>query len=166
MTGYELSRAIVAELDPVWRAEFSQIYPTLVRLRRAGFASMRVAGPKRGPGRNVYRITSDGRRELARWLVEPPRPPRARDESLARLAFLDALPARERAAARVRFEQTLVDEIHRLRRAPRPRGTRGDVRDAILARLESLRRWTRSSIDRDGTAQESPISPAAAAKKK
>jgi DNA-binding PadR family transcriptional regulator len=166
MTGYELSRAIAADLDPVWRAEFSQIYPTLVRLRRAGFASMRVAGPRRGPGRNVYRITTDGRRELARWLVEPPRPPRARDESLARLAFLDALPAAERTAARIRFELALVDEIHRLRRASRPQGARGEVRDAILARLESLRRWTRSSIDRARAAEESDSQAALGKKKK
>ncbi|HEY7862099.1 MAG TPA: PadR family transcriptional regulator, partial [Thermoanaerobaculia bacterium] len=53
-TGYDLARGLHAELDPVWRAEISQIYPALARLRRAGYVVMRVLGPRRGPSRLQY----------------------------------------------------------------------------------------------------------------
>jgi len=88
-TGYDLARAIDEEVAPLWRAEISQIYPTLARLRRAGFVLLRVLGPQRGPRRNLYRITAAGRRELRRWIGEPCPPPRWKDEGLARLAFLE-----------------------------------------------------------------------------
>src|SRR5712691_12276878 len=86
-TGYDLERMMRTELDPIWRAEFSQIYPELARLRRAGHVVLRVLGPRRGPRRNRYRITATGRRELKRWISEPAPVPRARDEVLARIAF-------------------------------------------------------------------------------
>ncbi|MFN2387162.1 MAG: PadR family transcriptional regulator, partial [Thermoanaerobaculia bacterium] len=73
-TGYDLARALREELDPLWHAEFSQIYPALARLRRAGFVVLRVLGPRRGPPRNLYRVTAAGRRELRRWLAEPSPP--------------------------------------------------------------------------------------------
>ena len=74
-TGYDLARALAAEVEPVWRAEFSQIYPALARLRRAGFVLLRVLGPRHGPRRNLYRVTAAGRRELKRWLGPPLLPP-------------------------------------------------------------------------------------------
>src|SRR5712692_10375823 len=60
-TGYDLERTMRAELDPIWRAEVSQIYPELARLRRAGFVVLRVLGPRRGPRRHRHRGTGAGR---------------------------------------------------------------------------------------------------------
>src|ERR1700693_1370075 len=48
-TGYELARAMREDLDAIWRAEFSQIYPALARLRRAGFVHLEGARPPAGP---------------------------------------------------------------------------------------------------------------------
>ena len=61
-TGYELARALEEDLSPAWRAEFSQIYPALAKLRREGHVHLRVLGPRRGPRRNLYRATAAGRR--------------------------------------------------------------------------------------------------------
>src|SRR6476661_10621432 len=88
-TGYDLARAIREDLDAIWRAEFSQIYPALARLRRAGHVHLKVLGPRRGPRRNLYRVTAAGRRELKRWLGEPAAPPGSKDEGMTRIAFLD-----------------------------------------------------------------------------
>src|SRR5215471_20876047 len=89
-TGYELERAMREELDSIWRAEYSQIYPVLARLRRAGWVFLRVLGPRRGPRRNLYRITASGRRELRRWVSgQSQSPPVEKDPTMARLAFLD-----------------------------------------------------------------------------
>lgn len=147
-TGYDLARAIEDEVDPVWRAEISQIYPALARLRREGHVVLRVLGPRRGPHRNLYRVTAAGRRELRRWLLETPPPPRGRDDGLARIAFLDFLPAPERRQALRGYEKVIGDEIARLRSASRPEGFRSEARDGAVEKLEGARRWARSLASR------------------
>ena len=155
-TGYELARAIREDLDAIWRAEFSQIYPALARLRRAGFVYLKVLGPRRGPRRNLYRVTAAGRRELKRWLALPPPPP-GRDEGLARVAFFDALPPSERRAAFLAQERSLAQEARRLRAAAAPSGFRTAARRGAIDRLEAARRWLNAA------AQEPAPAPVAAA---
>lgn len=157
-TGYDLARTMREELDPYWRAEFSQIYPALARLRRAGFVVLRVLGPRRGPPRNLYRVTAAGRRELRRWLAEPFPPPRAKDEGLTRLAFLDALPPAERGAAVGRYEKVIAEEVRRLRAAPDPTGWRAHARRGALDRLEALRRVL-GSLAGEGSGGVTPPEP-------
>jgi len=139
-TGYELERALRDELDPFWRAGFSQIYPALARMRRAGWVLLRVLGPRRGPPRLLYRATAAGRRELRRWLEEPPEPPRHNDAALARLAFADALdPAARRRLLRA-LDDAAAAEIARVRALPEAPGSRGAARRAAADELEALRR--------------------------
>lgn len=142
-TGYDLARSIRDEVEPVWRAEISQIYPALARLRREGHVVLRVLGPRRGPHRNLYRVTAAGRRELRRWLLEPPPPPRARDDGLARVAFLDFIPPPERRAVLRAYERSVGEEIDRLRSAPAPEGFRREAREGAVEKLEGVRRWAR-----------------------
>jgi DNA-binding PadR family transcriptional regulator len=134
-TGYDLARVIEQELEPVWKAEISQIYPALARLRREGQVVLRVLGPRRGPHRNLYRVTAQGRRELRRWLLESPPTPRGRDDGLARVAFLEVLPPPERRQV-----------------APPPDGFRREAREAAIEKLEAARRWARSLSGRPSLA--------------
>ncbi len=143
-TGYDLARALGEEVDPAWSAGFSQIYPALARMRRSGWVLLRILGPRRGPRRNLYRITAAGRRELRRWLEEPPAPPRGNDEALARLAFLDTLPLPERHRALLAAEGALALEVARLRALPVPGGYRSLARRAAIERHEALRRFLRA----------------------
>jgi len=143
-TGYDLAGAMREQMEPVWKAKFSQIYPALARLRRAGFVVLRVLGPRRGPRRNLYRVTAAGRRELRSWVTEPPAAPRANEEGLARIAFLDALAPSERRAIVLSYESTVSEEIRRLRSAPLPQGFRREARRGAIERLESARRWLRA----------------------
>ena len=150
-TGYELERAIREELEPIWRAEFSQIYPALARLRRAGFVLLRVLGPRRGPRRHLYRVTAAGRRELRRWVGEAPPAPDVRDEGLARIAFLDVLALPERRRALALHEQAVAGMIRLLRSARMPPGSRGKARGAALERLEAARRSIRQLLQETQT---------------
>jgi DNA-binding PadR family transcriptional regulator len=143
-TGYDLERAMREELDSVWRAEYSQIYPTLAGLRRAGFVLLRVLGPRKGPRRNLYRTTAAGRRELKRWVASLPAAEREKDETLARLAFLESLSPGERLEAIAACDRMARQEITRLRAAPEPEGFRREVRRCLVARLEATRQWLRS----------------------
>jgi PadR family transcriptional regulator AphA len=160
-TGYDLARAIREDLDAIWRAELSQIYPALARLRRAGFVHLKVLGPRRGPRRNLYRVTAAGRRELKRWLAAPPAPP-GKDEGLARVAFFEALPPSERRAAFLAQERSLAQEARRLRSSPSPSGFRSTARRGSIERLEAARRWLNAAAQEPAPA----ASPPAPGKKK
>jgi DNA-binding PadR family transcriptional regulator len=140
-TGYDLARAMRDEIDPAWIAGFSQIYPALARLRRRGWVLLRVLGPRRGPRRNLYRVTASGRRELRRWLAEPASPRRHNDEGLVRLAFLDALPLPERRRVLSGAETALAAEADRLAALASPGGFRSLARRAAIEQLEALRRF-------------------------
>jgi DNA-binding PadR family transcriptional regulator len=160
-SGYRLKRRIDDELSPLWTAELSQIYPALERLRRAGYVSGRVAGPSRGPASYRYRVTASGRRELARWIAEPPRAPSLRDETLARLVLAGALGLRSPEALAA-YDRALGEEASRLRRrtgSPLAQASR----DAALARLEGVRRWARARETRQtrgrGTAASNASRP-------
>lgn len=142
-TGYDLARSLERDLAPLWRAEISQIYPALARLRRAGFILLRVLGPRHGPRRNLYRITAAGRRELRRWLVEPAPPPSSKDEGLSRIAFLDALPPSERRPLLARYERSIAEEVRRLKESPPLEGSLREARRGAIERLEATRRWVR-----------------------
>ena len=143
-TGYELKKRIDQELEPFWRAELSQIYPSLAKLHRAGFASAKVLGPARGPGRIRYRITQTGRKELERWWKEPVRSPDFRDESMLRLLAAECGAGPDFAGALRAYERALSDEVQRLRKKAVPTAIAEAVRQAALSRLEAARRWTRA----------------------
>jgi PadR family transcriptional regulator, regulatory protein AphA len=144
-SGYDLARALREELDPVWSAGFSQIYPTLAKLRRRGWVLLRVLGPRRGPRRHLYRATAAGRRELRRWLAEVPGPDRRNDERLARVAFFDALEPPDRRRAFLALDAGLAREAARLRALPLPAGFRGVARRAAIDASDALRRFVRTT---------------------
>jgi DNA-binding PadR family transcriptional regulator len=143
-TGYELERALREELDPFWRAGFSQIYPALARMRREGWVLLRVLGPRRGPPRLLYRATAAGRRELRRWLEEPPEALRRNDAALARLALADALEPASRRRLLRSLDDAAGEELARLRALPEAAGSRALARRAAVEELETLRRVVRA----------------------
>ena len=155
-TGYDLARALHDDVDPVWSAGFSQIYPALARLRRRGWVLLRILGPRHGPRRNLYRVTAAGRRELARWLGETPPLPRRNDEALVRIALLDAVPAADRRRALAAAEAALAAEVVRLKSLPVPGGYRSLARRAAIERHEALRRFLRTGGAAPPAAAEGP----------
>jgi len=142
-SGYELKKRIDGELDPLWKAEVSQIYPALDRLRRAGFAARKTVGPERGPASQRHRVTPRGRRELERWWNEPLRPPDLRDDSLLRVLAAESAGGRAFVEALRSYDQALSDEMARLRKKPGGTMIAESVRQAALSRLEAARRWAR-----------------------
>ncbi len=154
-TGYELARVLREDLDHVWRAEFSQIYPALARLRRAGQVHLKVLGPRGGPRRNLYRVTAAGRRELRSWLSAP-LPGRGKDPLFARVAFLDVLPPAERRVALLALERSLGEHTRRLRSSSAPVGFRLHARRGAIERLEAGRRWLQALAHESAANPPSP----------
>jgi hypothetical protein len=78
-------------------------------------------------------------------LAEPPAIDRGNDALLARVAFLDALPAADRRRALADVDAALSREAARLRALPLPSGFLGVARRAAIDAPESLRRFLKTS---------------------
>ncbi|GAA1824796.1 PadR family transcriptional regulator [Luedemannella flava] len=74
--GYDLKRSHDEHLPRARPVAFAQVYTTLGRLVRDGFAAEAGHDRAGGPERTSYEITGSGRAELAGWLdqVDPPAP--------------------------------------------------------------------------------------------
>ncbi|WP_278265809.1 PadR family transcriptional regulator [Nocardia sp. AG03] len=93
-SGYDLLRLFKESLANVWPATQSQIYTELTKLAATDRISVSDEGPR---GRKEYTITPQGRADLHTWLTDPTPPTPARNETLLRVFFLDALTPTEAA---------------------------------------------------------------------
>jgi DNA-binding PadR family transcriptional regulator len=71
-TGYDLKKIFDSSVQHFWPADQSQIYRTLNRLTKKGFAEKEKVVQEDRPDRKVYHITEAGRTELMEWLAGPP----------------------------------------------------------------------------------------------
>ena len=71
-SGYDLKKIFDTSVQHFWSADQSQIYRTLNRLTKQGFAEMEKIPQDDRPDRKVYHITEAGRSELLQWLSGPP----------------------------------------------------------------------------------------------
>ena len=117
LTGYDLKKIFDTSVRHFWAADQSQIYRTLGRLARQGWAEMEVITQAERPDRKVYRITPTGRQELLNWLkselpAEPPRSPEMIQVFFAsHLADEQVLAMFERVAAQMRLGLAAYDAI-------------------------------------------------------
>jgi DNA-binding PadR family transcriptional regulator len=88
-TGYAMKKHVGGNLGHYWSESYGQIYPTLRQLVDEGLATCTEERRKGKPMRNLYAITSSGRKELREWLVVPPEPQPQRSELLLKLSFGD-----------------------------------------------------------------------------
>jgi PadR family transcriptional regulator PadR len=68
--GYEIVSKLTAQTNGTLQVTDGTLYPVLYRLERAGFVAVRWETPERGVPRKYYRLTPDGRDELARLTHE------------------------------------------------------------------------------------------------
>jgi PadR family transcriptional regulator AphA len=120
-SGYEIKSFVDRSVRFFWTASYGQIYPELRKLAEAGLIEGKPT-PQGGRKRTVYRLTAEGRRELRRWLDEPPEVFELRDEGLLKLFFAGASPDAARKAIeakRAANEETLrqLSEIEPMAKA-------------------------------------------------
>ena len=68
--GYEIVTKLTTETNGALGVTDGTLYPVLYRLERAGFVVVRWDTPERGVPRKYYRLTDEGRDELARLKAE------------------------------------------------------------------------------------------------
>src|SRR5437870_5832133 len=88
-SGYELAKRFDVSVANFWHAVPQQVYAELPRLERAGFVEGRQVVQEKRPNKRVYRLTREGRGELARFIAEPARPTSIKDELLVKVYSAD-----------------------------------------------------------------------------
>ncbi len=88
-TGYQIKQFLERAASFFWSASYGQIYPELKRLEKAGMLRGRSVTAN-GRRSREYSLTSEGLRELDRWLSEPDEPTiRMQNEGMLRLMLCD-----------------------------------------------------------------------------
>ncbi len=96
-SGYEIKKELEGgAYAHFFRASFGSIYPALARLAASGFISGREQEQIKRPDKKVYRLTHNGRHELARRLQAPIGPDYIRSEFLLVLFHAELLPPSHR----------------------------------------------------------------------
>src|SRR5580698_8772325 len=142
--GLQLREEFEGRTGEVWPLNVGQVYTTLQRLERDGLVESDGNGED-GP-QKAFRITSEGERELARWLRTPPdlsSPPR--DELVMKVLVAARVPGtdpHEVIQAHRRYLVQLMQQWTRIKDDE----SRDDVGlalavDAELFRLDSVVRW-------------------------
>lgn len=116
--GYQLKQEFELRTGGAWPLNVAQVYSTLDRLVRDGLA---VDDGERMDGTRQYRITDEGRAEVARWLYSPEGEPAtpSRDELPAKIALALTLPGADVAAtvqAHRRAAVARLQELNALKR--------------------------------------------------
>jgi PadR family transcriptional regulator, regulatory protein PadR len=68
--GYEIVSKLTAQTNGALEVTDGTLYPVLYRLERAKYVAVRWETPERGVPRKYYRLTDEGREELARLREE------------------------------------------------------------------------------------------------
>jgi DNA-binding PadR family transcriptional regulator len=90
MYGYQLRAAFEQHTGSTWPLNVGQVYTTLTRLERDGHVESAGSDAE---GHVVYRITTQGRDEVAAWFTTPvPRTQPPRDELAIKLALAVTAP--------------------------------------------------------------------------
>ncbi|MEI7024881.1 PadR family transcriptional regulator [Paenibacillus sp. y28] len=117
-SGYDL----MLKMEPIWKAQHSQIYPLLAKMEQEGFVVHELQPQTEKPDKKIYTITDTGREALLAWLPEPPDERAGRDEMIIKAQSIWLIgPEAGRALFtnreavyrdRIRYYQELLDKHH------------------------------------------------------
>jgi DNA-binding PadR family transcriptional regulator len=141
-TGYEIKAAVDNSTRFFWAASYGQIYPELKQLAKAGLVKGE-SDPRGGRKRTVYTLTAAGRKELRRWLEQPPEVFELRDEALLKLFFSGAASPDAAIAALAAKRRHHEDKLEKLRAIePMARAADDPFPYMVLRHGMELSEWT------------------------
>ncbi len=145
--GYELRVEFERRTGSTWPLNVGQVYTTLARLERDGLVAQESQDAE---GHVYYRITTDGRAEVAEWFATPvSNSPPPRDEVAIKMAIAAASPTVDARAVLQHQRSVAVGTLQTLTRrkaaAFDDAGAGGlgplVVVDALIAAAEAEARW-------------------------
>jgi len=158
--GHQLRQEFEVRTGDVWALNVGQVYTTLQRLERDGLVESdgeAADGPQK-----AFRITAEGRQELAGWLHTPPdltTPPR--DELVIKILVALAIPDVDVHEVVQAHRKYLVELMQQWTRLKEDEGEfdlpLALVVDAEIGRLDSVIRWLDAA---DGRLKRASVEPA------
>jgi DNA-binding PadR family transcriptional regulator len=161
--GLRLREEFEAGTGEVWPLNIGQVYTTLQRLERDGLVES--DGDERDSPQKRFRVTAEGKHELAAWLRTPPdmsSPPR--DELVIKVLVALHVPGidvHEVLQAHRRYLVELMQQWTRIKDEADHDLALGLAVDAELFRLEAMVRWLDAA---DGRIQRAAAEPPARAR--
>lgn len=154
--GYELKTEFDLLTGGLWELNVGQIYSTLERMLKDGLVVLEVETGG-AEDRKVYRITAEGRGELAAWLDRPPLRARpVRDEVYVRLGLLLernlsaalALIESQRRIYHVQMAELTREKLRIVRESGYERFRKELLLDAALLHTEADLKWLDTCEDK------------------
>jgi DNA-binding PadR family transcriptional regulator len=105
------------QIQPLWRAKHSQIYPLLAKLEQSGYVRFVPVAQKEKPDKKIYSITEQGLDKLRQWLPEATGEPIQRDELLLKaccMSLSDPETARCLIQTRIALFEAKLDKYKQL----------------------------------------------------
>jgi Predicted transcriptional regulators len=109
LSGYDIKKKIDYMISHFWEVGYGQIYPTLKALEERGDIKKSAAGTFKGPERNIYSITTSGKKTLQVWLAIPEVKDYTRYEILLKLFFGNMLPMQDNLERIELFQQKHIE---------------------------------------------------------
>ena len=117
-SGYDIKKKFDQSLRNFWRAELSQIYPTLQKMEDDGLLQSEVSESAIGPTRRMYKRSAAGREALRNWLQDGPTVGTEKLTYLAQVYFLANLDDDDKVLEFMQeLRQYMVDWLHQLEAA-------------------------------------------------
>lgn len=135
MTGYDLKQYMDGSTSHFWTAKLSQIYTTLKSLEEKGWVRSSIHAQAARPDKRVYTITSEGKSNLQKWLVEPLTEVMFHKDALLLKLFFAAQTDKETILALLRLQKNLHQ-----RQAESYRTQTRDMIQGILKQAPALER--------------------------
>ena len=92
LSGYDIKKTAKSRLSYFWDVSYGQIYPLLASLEKEGLVKKKISSRQKGPGRNEYAITANGKKDLREWLAQPVEREAIRYELLLKVSFGSQAP--------------------------------------------------------------------------
>ena len=94
-TGYEIKEIFQSQLSYFYDGTYGMIYPTLKKLEKEGLVSKKTIMQSGKPNKNIYTITTCGKKELQKYLESNLIEESYKSDFLMRLFFGDNLTNKE-----------------------------------------------------------------------
>ncbi len=107
MTGYEISKKFFRFVRPA----MSQIYRNLNAMADEGLVKSERIEQEKLPSRNKFKITAAGRRELKRWVKEPPVHSGEREAIILKLWFGSRVSKEELISSLEVYSREIEEEL-------------------------------------------------------
>lgn len=107
-SGYDIKKLMEGSTQYFWKESFSSIYPVLSALIEEGLIKQHEVASKSERQRNVYELTTKGKRELKEWINKPVEPEQFRNELLLKLFFGEIVPPSTTRQHVEEFHQVLI----------------------------------------------------------